>query len=89
VSVQRGLRIRSVVDEDSQRIVRTLANRALLTGIGLAFLLASVALLVASDPGPRVGAATGLFEVFGYVGLFVGTVLLLRVTAAVARDGTA
>ena len=45
-------------------------------------------LLVAADPGPTVGGGTGLFEVFGYGGLLAGTVLLLRVVAAVARDGT-
>ena len=31
---------------------------------------------------------TGLFEILGYGGLLAGTVLLLRVAAAVARDGT-
>jgi ubiquinone biosynthesis protein len=82
------LRLRSIVDEDSRRIVRTLVNRALLTTVGAAFLLVSAVLLVASDAGPAVGDGTGLFEVFGYGGLLAGTVLLLRVVAAVARDGT-
>ena len=82
------LRIRHVTDEDSRRIVRTLFNRALLSAVGAAFLLVSAMLLVAPDAGPRVAANTGLFEIFGYGGLFVGTVLLLRVVAAVARDGT-
>ena len=82
------LRIRSVVDEDSRRIVRTLVNRALLTVVGLAFMIAAVTLLVAADAGPTIGEDTGLFEVLGYAGLFLGTVLLLRVAAAVARDGT-
>jgi hypothetical protein len=35
-----------------------------------------------------VGDDAGLFEIFGYFGLLAGTVLLLRVVAAVARDGT-
>ena len=39
-------------------------------------------------PGPPSASGTGLFEVFGYGGLLAGTVLLLRVVAAVARDGT-
>jgi ubiquinone biosynthesis protein len=82
------LRIRSVVDEDSQRILRTLANRALLAFIGFALLLAGTILLVAGDPGPIVASGTGLFEIFGYGGLLAGMVLLLRVVAAVARDGT-
>ena len=63
-------------------------NRALLAVVGAAFLLVSALLLVAADEGPAVATGTGLFEVFGYGGLLVGTVLLLRVVAAVARDGT-
>jgi ubiquinone biosynthesis protein len=82
------LRLRSIVDEDQNRIVRTLANRALLGTVGSAFLVASALLLIADDPGPTLATSSGLFEIFGFGGLFAGTVLLLRVVAAVARDGT-
>ena len=82
------LRIRHVVDEDGRRIVRTLANRSLLAAIGAVFVLASTILLVASDPGPAIGGEAGLFELLGYFGLLAGAVLMLRVVAAVARDGT-
>ena len=82
------LRIRTVADEDSRRILRTLVNRALLGGLGAAVLAVSAVLLVARDPGPAIGEDTGLFEVFGYGGLLAGIVLVLRVVAAVARDGT-
>jgi ubiquinone biosynthesis protein len=82
------LRIRHVVDEDGRRILRTLVNRALLAFVGAVWLVVAAFLLVAADPGPELSSGPGLFEVLGYVGLFVGTVLLLRVTAAVARDGT-
>ena len=82
------LRLRTVTDEDSRRIMRTLVNRALLAGIGAAVLAVSAVLLVASDPGPAVAEDTGLFEIFGYGGLLAGAVLVLRVVAAVARDGT-
>jgi len=82
------LRIRHVTDEDSRRVVRTIANRALLCAVGAVFLLVAALLLVAADEGPEVATGTGLYEVFGYLGLFGGTVLLMRVTAAVARDGT-
>jgi ubiquinone biosynthesis protein len=82
------LRIRNIVDEDARRILRTLVNRALLVAAGAAFLVVAAVLLVASDPGPTVGGDTGLFEVFGYFGLLAGSVLLLRVVAAVTRDGT-
>jgi len=88
LSGRGDLRVRHVTDEDSRRVVRTIANRALLCAIGAVFLLVAVLLLVAADKGPEVTTGTGLYEVFGYVGLFGGTVLLMRVTAAVARDGT-
>jgi ubiquinone biosynthesis protein len=82
------LRVRSVVDEDSRRILRTLVNRSLLVAAGATFLAVSALLLVATDEGPTVATDTGLYEVFGFGGLLVGAVLLLRVVAAVARDGT-
>lgn len=82
------LRIRSIVDEDSQRILRTIANRALLALVGAAFLVVGTMLLVATEKGPLIAGGTGLFEVFGYGGLLFGVVLQLRVVAAVARDGT-
>jgi ubiquinone biosynthesis protein len=88
LTARGDLRIRSVVDEDGQRVVRTLVNRALLSAIGIAFLAVSGILLVASEPGPAVTTDAGLYEMFGYAGLLAGTVLLLRVVAAVARDGT-
>ena len=77
-----------MIDEDARRILRTLVNRALLAAVGATLFLASVVLLVPADAGPRVSTDVGLFEVLGYGGLLAGIVLLLRVVAAVARDGT-
>jgi ubiquinone biosynthesis protein len=88
LATRGDLRLRHVVDEDGRRILRTLVNRALLAACGTALLIASAVLLVAADPGPVVAGETGLFEVFGYGGMLAGTVLLLRVVAAVTRDGT-
>ena len=82
------LRVRGILDEDSGRIVRTLANRLLLVLSGTSFLVTSAWLLAATDEGPRLTGQTGLFEAFGYGGLLIGAVLVLRVVAAVARDGT-
>jgi len=56
--------------------------------LGAAFLVVAAVLLVAAESGPSVSSGIGLFEILGYGGLFVGSVLLFRVVAAVARDGT-
>ena len=82
------LRIRTVVDEDGRRILRTLVNRrpARRHRRGSADRLGDAARR--PDAGPAVADRTGLFEIFGYGGLLAGTVLVLRVVAAVARDGT-
>ena len=82
------LRVRSVVDEDSRRILRTLVNRGLLAVVGAVFLTVSTMLLVTAEEGPGVADSIGLYEIFGYGGLLAGTVLCLRVVAGVARDGT-
>ena len=82
------LRVRTVLDEDGGRLVRTLANRLLLVLAGTSFLATSAWLLAATDEGPRLAGQTGLFEAFGYGGLLIGAVLVLRVVATVARDGT-
>ena len=82
------LRVHTITDEDGRRMLRTLVNRALLGGIGAVVLGVSSVLLVATDPGPSISEGTGLFEVFGYGGLLAGSVLVLRVVDAIARDGT-
>jgi ubiquinone biosynthesis protein len=82
------LRVRSVVDEDSRRVVRTLVNRVVLVLAGAAFLFTSTWLLVSSEHGPELSGETGLFDVLGYGGLLIGVVLVLRAVASIARDGT-
>jgi ubiquinone biosynthesis protein len=88
LAARGDLRLRTVVDEDEARVVRTLVNRALLVATGAAFLVASSVLLAAASGSEVAVGGASLFEILGYGGLLAGTVLLLRVVAAVARDGT-
>jgi len=82
------LRLRTVVSEDETRVLRTLVNRALLALVGSALLVAAALLFTALDASPTVVGDTSLLTILGYGGLLTGTVLVLRVVAAVARDGT-
>jgi ubiquinone biosynthesis protein len=83
-----SLQFRAVAAEDDDRFARTLANRALLAGVGAALALVSV-LLMGLDVGPRLGGGARLVVALGAGGLFLGAVLMLRVVAQVVRDGTA
>jgi len=79
------LRVHTVVDEGASRTLRTLANRALLVAVGAVFLVAALVSLGGSSGDPP-GLTPS--EAVAYAGLFAGTVLLVRVVAAVIRDGT-
>jgi ubiquinone biosynthesis protein len=82
-----SLQFRTVAAEDDERFTRTLWNRTLLAVVGSAFVLTSV-LLMGLEVGPVLGGDTRLVVVLGVGGMLLGVVLLLRVVAAVVRDGT-
>jgi len=66
-------------------VVREILGRVVLAFVGISFMVVSV-LLLQTDVGPRLTDATTLLHVFGYIGLTMGTILLLRVTVAALRD---
>ena len=68
---------------DDVRVLMTAVNRLVLTLTGGLLFIGSALLLAVAEGGPD----TSLPEVLGYVGLAAGAVLLLRVVAAVVRDG--
>jgi len=82
-----NLTFRTVAAEDESRFTRTMWNRTLLAGIGIGLALVSV-LLMGLDIGPLVGSHTRLVVLLGAGGLAFGSVLVMRVVAAVVRDGT-
>lgn len=82
-----ALQIRTVSAEDEDRFARTLWNRALLAAVGGVIALVSV-LMLGLEVGPTVGGDTRLVVLLGAGGVFFGAVLLMRVVAAVVRDGT-
>jgi ubiquinone biosynthesis protein len=82
---QARARLSLFTDEHDVRVVTNLVNRVVLAVLGGVVGLMSVALL-AIPGGPRVSPSTSLFDVFGYMGLFLATVLLLRSLVAVMRE---
>lgn len=86
--IERGqvrARLSLFSDEHDVRVVTNLVNRVVLAVLGGVMGLMSVALL-ALPGGPQVSPGTSLFDVFGYMGLFLATVLLLRALVTVMRD---
>lgn len=71
--------------ERDVRVVTKLVNRVVLAVLGGVPGLISVALL-AVPGGPQVTGFTSLFDVFGYMRLFLATVPLLRTLITVMRD---
>ncbi len=71
-------------DRDGELVTR-LVNRLVLGFAGATLGLVS-AVLLAIQAGPVVSGDTTLFDVLGYLGLFAGVVLLLRVVLAAIRE---
>ena len=94
-SLDRGTlstNVRLLVDERDIRLAAAMVNRAVMAFIGASMGLLSVGLLAIHGgpvllPGTAHGHGTGVFRVFGYLGLFFGVVLILRVMVAIAREG--
>lgn len=78
-------RVRLFADATDVRVVERLLNRAVLTGLSLGVGLLSV-MMLGTETGPHLaGTEIRLLEVLGWVGLFAGTVLVLRVLLDVLR----
>ena len=87
-SGQLTIRSRRFADADEAAFVRDLANRAVLAAVGLVGILTSAVLLVAAT-GAATTDETNTLEGIGYVGLFLGSVITMRVVALVVRDRSA
>jgi ubiquinone biosynthesis protein len=81
-----GAHISLFADDRDVAVVTRLVNRVVLGLLGGLVALASVGLL-AVPGGPQLTRSTSLLDLFGYMGLFLATVLILRVVMAVLRDG--
>lgn len=71
--------------EHDLRVIKGLMGQVVLGFVGASLMLISV-LLMGTDAGPTLNEETTLFQVFGYVGLLLGIILILRVTLTALRD---
>ncbi len=81
-----GAQVSLFSDDRDVAVVSRLVNRVVLGLLGGMVALASVGLL-AVPGGPQLTKATSLLDLFGYMGLFLAVVLILRVVMAVLREG--
>lgn len=79
------VRMRVLADESDRRFVSALVGRAILAFLGAALGIMSV-MLIGTRSGPTFFPGTSLFHVLGYVGLFLSTVLILRVVITISRE---
>ncbi len=71
---------------EDARVVTTLANRMILAFAGSLLVVGSAISLALTSAAPN-SSSTSVADVFGVLGASIGIVLVLRVVAAVVRDG--
>jgi ubiquinone biosynthesis protein len=87
--IERGdvtTRVSLFASPDDTLFVAKMVNRAVLALVAVVLGLISV-MLVVSTGGPAFVADVTLLNFFGYLGLFGSVVLMLRVVAAIVREG--
>ncbi|MGZ8762291.1 MAG: ABC1 kinase family protein [Acidimicrobiia bacterium] len=83
---QLSIRSRRYADPDDAAFVRTLLNRAVLAAVGLMGLTVSALTLLAAAQESN-GRDASTLEAIGYSGMFLATIITMRVVALVVRDG--
>jgi hypothetical protein len=83
---QLSIRSRRYADPDDATFVRTLLNRAILAAVGILGLAVSALLLLAAAQESNARDSLTL-EAIGYSGMFLATIITMRVVALVVRDG--
>ena len=83
---QLSIRSRRYADPDDAAFIRTLLNRAVLAAVGIIGLAVSALLLLAAAQESN-GRDASTLAAIGYSGMFLATIITMRVVALVVRDG--
>ena len=70
---------------EDEQAVRALVNRGILAFLGASLGVVS-ALLFAAQGGPAITRTLTLFDVLGFIGMFAGAVLIMRVAMEIFLD---
>jgi ubiquinone biosynthesis protein len=79
------VRVSMFSDENDVRLLSRLVNRAVLAFVGAALGVVS-AMLFALDTGPLITDNITLFDLLGFVGMFAGAVLIMRVVLEILNE---
>jgi ubiquinone biosynthesis protein len=80
-----SVNVRLLADERDARLISKLVSWAVLAFLGAALGMISV-LLLGIKGGPAFSDTIGVYQLFGYFGLFISVVLILRVVTAIVRE---
>jgi ubiquinone biosynthesis protein len=79
--------VRLFTDERDMHFLSRLVSRAVLAFLGAALGIMSV-LFLGMQGGPALNSTISVYQVFGYAGLFLSSILILRVIIAIVREKT-
>jgi ubiquinone biosynthesis protein len=80
-----SVNVRLLADERDARFINRLVSRVVLAFLGAALGIMSV-LFLGMQGGPALTNTISVYQVFGYAGLFLSAVLILRVIIAIIRE---
>jgi len=77
--------LRILADESEARLLSRLVSRAVLAFLGASLGIMAV-LFLGMQGGPALNNTVSVYQVFGYAGLFLSSVLVPRVIIAIVRE---
>jgi hypothetical protein len=80
-----SFRVRMFSDDDDIRVISRFVNRAVLAFVGATLGVVS-AMLLAIPSDHLITDNVGLLQLLGFIGLFAGSILIMRVVLEILRE---